>query len=61
MSDMGTKEAAAKWGVSQQTASKYCRNGWVPGATHDAPRSPWHIPKDVTYEQVLQNKNKSKN
>ncbi len=44
--DMGTKEAAEKWGVSQATVAKWCREGLIPTATHDGDGSPWHIPKD---------------
>ena len=47
MADMGTKEAAKKWGVSQQTVAKWCREDRIKGATQDKPGSPWHIPKDA--------------
>ncbi|MBE7061037.1 MAG: helix-turn-helix domain-containing protein [Clostridiales bacterium] len=46
MADMGTKEASEKWGYSQATISKWCREGLIPNATQDKPNSPWHIPKD---------------
>lgn len=46
MADMGTKEASEKWGYTQATISKWCRDGLIPNATHDKPNSPWHIPKD---------------
>jgi len=44
---MGTKEAAAKWNVSQNTVSKWCREGKIKGVEQDAKGSPWHIPKDA--------------
>ncbi len=48
MSDsMGTKEAAAKWNVRQETVSKWCREGKIKGANQDNIGSPWHIPKDA--------------
>lgn len=46
MSDLGTKEAAARLGVSQQTVAKYCRIGLLELATQDKVGSPWHIPKE---------------
>lgn len=47
MADMGTKEAAEKWGVSQKSVAKWCREGKIPGATQDKKGSPWHIPPDA--------------
>ena len=47
MADMGTKEAAEKWGYAQSTISKWCRNGLIPNATQDKEGSTWHIPKDT--------------
>ena len=44
---MGTKEASERWGVSQSLISKCCRQDLIPGATHDAKGSLWHIPKDA--------------
>lgn len=44
---MGTKEAAERWGYKPSTVSRWCREGLIPGADQDAPRSPWHIPKDA--------------
>lgn len=46
MADMGTKEAAEKWGVSQDRVQKWCRRCGDPRITQDKPYSPWHIPKD---------------
>ena len=44
MADMGTKEAAEKWGVTQATVAKWCREGKImPSPTQDKPGSPWHI------------------
>lgn len=53
---MGTKEAAAKWGYSQSTISKWCREGLIPKATQDAKGSPWHIPKDAVCPKLPRNK-----
>ena len=47
MADIGTKEAAEKWAVSQQTVQTWCRKGLIAGATQDKKGSPWHIPKDA--------------
>ena len=44
---MGTKEASKQWGYDKDTISEWCRNGLIPGADHDGPGSPWHIPKDA--------------
>ena len=46
MADMGTKEAAEKWGVSQRKVAEWCRTVRDSIITQDKPRSPWHIPKD---------------
>ena len=47
MAEMGTKEAAERWGVSQRIVQKWCRDGKIPNATQDAKGSPWQIPKDA--------------
>ena len=47
MSDIGTSEAAKKWGVNQNTVQKWCREGKIIGATQDKKGSPWHIPKNA--------------
>lgn len=47
MADMGTREAAQRWGVSQQTVQNWCRNGQINGATQDRKGSPWHIPQNA--------------
>ena len=44
--DMGTKEAAERWGYTQSTVSKWCREGLIK-AEQDAQGSPWRIPKDT--------------
>ena len=46
MADMGTKEAAEKWGVTQRQVADWCRKVKDFRITQDKPRSPWHIPKD---------------
>ena len=47
MADMGTKEAAKIFGVTQKTIEKWCREGKIEGATQDKKGSPWHIPKNA--------------
>lgn len=48
MADMGTKEAAARWGVTQATVAKWCREGKIqPAPTQDKVGSPWHIEVDA--------------
>ena len=48
MADMGTKEAASIWNVSQKTVEKWCREGRIfPQPTQDKKGSPWHIQKDA--------------
>ena len=46
MADMGTKEAAEKWGVSQRRVQNYCRITKDQRITQDKKGSPYHIPKD---------------
>lgn len=56
MADMGTREASEKWGVSQQTVQRWCREGKIaPNPTQDRKGSPWHIPKDAV-PPLLKNK-----
>ena len=43
MADIGTKEAAKRLGVTQETVAKWCREGKLVGATQDKKGSPWHI------------------
>ncbi|MCM1244566.1 MAG: helix-turn-helix domain-containing protein [Roseburia sp.] len=47
MGDIGTKEAAKRWNVTQQTVQIWCREGKISGATQDKKGSPWHIPRDA--------------
>lgn len=48
MADMGTREAAEKWGVTQATVQKWCREKKIfPVPTQDKKGSPWHIEKDA--------------
>lgn len=47
MADMGTKEAAEQWGVTQTQVQKWCRAGKIPNATQGKKGSPWYIPKDA--------------
>lgn len=58
MADMGTSEASKKWGYSQETISKWCRNGLVKGATQDKKRSPWHIPIYAKCPRPIKRKNR---
>ena len=53
MEYMGTKEAAAKIGVTQATISAWCREERIPGAEHDAPGSPWRIPITFSKKDLL--------
>lgn len=46
MADMGTKEAAAAWGVSQRKVQEWCRKTNDARITQDKKGSPYHIPKD---------------
>ena len=48
MADIGTKEAAKRAGVTQETVRRWCKAGLIPGATQDKEGSPWHIPQDFT-------------
>lgn len=46
MADMGTREAADLWDVSQRKVQDWCRNCNDSRITQDKPGSPWHILKD---------------
>lgn len=46
MADMGTKEAAHLWGVSQRRVQNFCRSTSDIRITQDRKGSPYHIPKD---------------
>lgn len=56
MADMGTREAAEKWGYKQSTVSKWCREGLIQNATQDAKGSTWHIPKDAKCPKKIKTK-----
>lgn len=43
MEYMGTKEAAQKWGYTQATVARWCREGIIKSAEHDSAGSPWRI------------------
>ena len=47
MEEIGTRKAAEKWGVSQNTVQNWCRLGLIVGATKDPKSSTWIIPKDA--------------
>lgn len=47
MTYIGTKAASEKWGYSQTTIQKWCREGVIKGAVQDKEGSPWHIPEDA--------------
>lgn len=49
MEYMGTKEAAEKWGCSQGTVSKWCREKKIKKAEQDKKGSPWRIPINAEY------------
>ena len=47
---MGTKEAAERWGVSQDTVRRWCRERKFADEIkldRDAPGSPWRIPTNA--------------
>ena len=44
---MSTREAALLWGYPQNTVSRWCQTGKIPGAEQTAPYSPWLIPRDA--------------
>lgn len=44
---IGTREFAEKYGVTQATVSKWCREGKILNRNQDGKGSPWHIPKDA--------------
>ena len=47
MADMGTREAAEKWGYTQETIRRWCADGKIENVTQDKKGSPWHIPKNA--------------
>lgn len=56
MADMGTKEAAKLWGVSQQRVQKFCRNTTDKRISQDKKGSPYHIPTDFPNPFLRENK-----
>ena len=40
---MGTKEAAQRWGYTEETIRKWCRSGMLKTAEQDKKGSPWRI------------------
>lgn len=56
MADMGTKEAAKLWGVSQQRVQKFCRNTADKRISQDKKGSPYHIPTDFPNPFLRENK-----
>lgn len=46
MADMGTREAAELWDVSQKKVQAWCRKTNDPRITQDKKGSPYHIPRD---------------
>jgi uncharacterized protein YjcR len=59
MADMGTKEAAEKWGVKQETVQRWCRTHKDPRITQDKKGCPYHIPKN--YPNPFKSKSKDIN
>lgn len=58
MATIGTKEAAERLGLKQNTVSKLCREGKIKGAEQDSKGSPWHIPESAIEEILKLKKNK---
>lgn len=46
MADMGTREAALLWGVTQRMVQDFCKGTTDKRITQDKKGSPYHIPKD---------------
>ena len=44
---IGTKAMSEIWGCTPAQITKWCREGKIPGAEQDKPRSPWRIPVDA--------------
>ena len=57
---IGTKEAAKRWGSSQNTISRWCREGLIENATQDGEGSPWHIPKNAECPKQIKKKQKKR-
>lgn len=60
MGDIGTLEASKKWGYTQETIRRWCREGMIEGATQDKVGSSWHIPENAKCPKKVK-RNKKKN
>ena len=56
MADMGTKEAAEKWGYKPATIRIWCQKGLIKNATQDGKGSTWHIPKNAECPKPIKKK-----
>lgn len=56
MADIGTKEAAERWGYTQETVRKCCKDGLIENATQDKKGSPWHIPANAECPKPIKKK-----
>lgn len=50
---MSTREAAVLWGYPQNTVSRWCQTGKIPGAEQVAPYSPWLIPRNAPQKKQI--------
>lgn len=57
MSDIGTKKAAEKWGVSQEKVQRWCKKiiSTDKRITQDKKGSPYHIPENYPNPFLQQN------
>lgn len=44
---IGTREFVEKYGVTQATVSKWCREGKISNCNQDGKGLPWYITKDA--------------
>lgn len=56
MADICTKEAFARWGYTQETVRKWCKEGLIKNATQDKKGSPWYIPANVECPKTIKKK-----
>ena len=49
---MTTKEASELWGIPQNTITRWCQAGKIPGAEQITPHCPWLIPRDTPCPQA---------
>lgn len=56
MADIGTKEAAERWGYTQETVRKWCKDGLIENVTQDKKGSPWHIPANAECPKPIKKK-----